>query len=519
MDYSRYVSDLAFNFLQPDSPRGQDGYFHVARASGRPARLLELPESAPADVHNTHLPITDLQQERALRKLCEIPRMATFAVGALINRGVAQLQPGSAFVNVGVWNGFSFLSGLVRNPGKTCIGIDNFSQFGGPRDDFMPRFEPFESAEHRFYDMDYQEYFAEVHREPIGLYLYDGAHSYDNQLKGLEIAEPFFADDCIVVIDDTNWIEPRRATADFVDRSKHSYEVLLDRTTSTNAHPTLWNGLIVLRRLNGARSGASTSIVRSAPDSANFTPGVENGDGNGGSEEPAFVSVVVHQNRNDTERLRLALEACLNQSWPNFEVLVADGNDRSHSSDLVDEYRARGVQFTRGDRSTSALARATELTGGSFIAFVDLDDPPLRATAVEMALGFPERFKRGLPVRPGAFRWMEKALEAKSEIQSVVPEDATMILLHEQLWNPDLMLPRRVLPFLERDGVDWGKPADDATAIAELKRMQRLGATYIAFAWPAFWWLDHYSGFREFLHLESNRLIENERVVVFGLRN
>jgi hypothetical protein len=40
----------------------------------------------------------------------------------------------------------------------------------------------------------------------------------------------------------------------------------------------------------------------------------------------------------------------------------------------------------------------------------------------------------------------------------------------------------------------------------------------MAFAWPAFWWLDHYAGLER--HMRSNfpRLFENERLVVFDLR-
>jgi hypothetical protein len=511
MDYARYVSELSFNFLSPDAPRGPDGYFIVARTTRGPARLLELPGCAPADVHNTRLPVRDLQQERALRKLCEIPRMSTFAVGALINRGVAQLKPGDAFVNVGVWNGFSFLSGIVGNPEKTCIGIDNFSEYRGPRDDFLSRFNPFESAEHRFYDMDYRRYFAEVHREPIGFYLYDGAHSYDSQLEGLEVAEPFFSDDCIVMVDDTNWIDPRRATADFIERSKFTYEVLLDRTTSTNAHPTLWNGLIVLRRVTGADGRASDSIARTvsrADRSASETPD---------SGEGPSVSVVVHYDRDAPERLELVLDACLKQTWRGVEVLVANDQEGARDPELARQCAERGVRLAHHEGKTSALANAAELSTGGFIAFVDMEDPSLRETAVEMALAFPGRFKRGLAITPGAYSWMEKILQANREIASVVPAGATVILVHERLWNPKVMHSRRVLPFLERNGIEWGKPPDDATAINELKRMQETGAGYIAFAWPAFWWLDHYPSFRDFLRAESDCLIDNERVVVFAL--
>jgi hypothetical protein len=44
-------------------------------------------------------------------------------------------------------------------------------------------------------------------------------------------------------------------------------------------------------------------------------------------------------------------------------------------------------------------------------------------------------------------------------------------------------------PFLERDGQDWGPPADDATAISELERLHDAGAQFIVFTSCGFWWL------------------------------
>src|SRR5262249_7442379 len=97
---------------------------------------------------------------------------------------------------------------------------------------------------------DYREYFSKMHREPIGLYVYDGDHSYDNQLIGLQAAEPFFAKGCIILVDDTNWLEPRNATLDFISKSSYEYRILFDTTTCSNRHPTLWNGIMVLQRTN-----------------------------------------------------------------------------------------------------------------------------------------------------------------------------------------------------------------------------------------------------------------------------
>jgi hypothetical protein len=40
----------------------------------------------------------------------------------------------------------------------------------------------------------------------------------------------------------------------------------------------------------------------------------------------------------------------------------------------------------------------------------------------------------------------------------------------------------------------------------------------MVFAWPAFWWLDHYSGMHEYLLARYRRVICTEGLVLFDLR-
>ena len=175
-------------------------------------------------------------------------RMSTFAIGAMINRGVFEMPDNRSFVNVGVWHGFSLLSGMIGNPDKKCVGIDNFSEFGGPREAFLERFNHYKSMNHCFHEMDYAEYFSKVHKGSIGYYVYDGSHTYTDQMKGLQLAEPFFSNNCIILIDDTNWDDARKGTLDFIAQSPNSYKILLDKTTGRNCHLTLWNGIMIIQR-------------------------------------------------------------------------------------------------------------------------------------------------------------------------------------------------------------------------------------------------------------------------------
>jgi hypothetical protein len=55
------------------------------------------------------------------------------------------------FINVGVWHGFTLLSGMTGNPDKLCIGVDNFSEFGGPQGTVHSTFQRTQAGHARFH--------------------------------------------------------------------------------------------------------------------------------------------------------------------------------------------------------------------------------------------------------------------------------------------------------------------------------------------------------------------------------
>jgi hypothetical protein len=183
-----------------------------------------------------------------LSPLTKIHGMSTLANAYIIHELTKYLDPGEAYLNVGVWKGFTFLAGVL-NRECTSIGVDNFSEFGGPKDEFLANYELHRHPRSTFHEMDYVEYLAKVHDGPIGFYFYDGEHSYENQFKSLEIAEPFLSRNAIILVDDTNHPPARNATLDFLKSRHRQYEVVLDQFTSIQGHPTFHNGLMLLRRV------------------------------------------------------------------------------------------------------------------------------------------------------------------------------------------------------------------------------------------------------------------------------
>jgi hypothetical protein len=117
-------------------------------------------------------------------------------------------------------------------------------------------------------------------------------------------------------------------------------------------------------------------------------------------------------------------------------------------------------------------------------------------------------------------QWQDRILQSAREISDLVPSGDAFLLVDDDAWGTsDGFADRRRIPFLERDGRYWGGPQDDEAAIRELERLRaERGVGFLVVGWPAFWWLEHYTGFAAYLNASYSCLLANERVVVFDLR-
>lgn len=113
--------------------------------------------------------------------------------------------------------------------------------------------------------------------------------------------------------------------------------------------------------------------------------------------------------------------------------------------------------------------------------------------------------------------WSERLQIAIQEIATIIPVGKHFILVDENQWDPEIPPEFHSLPFLEHDGQYWGAPPDDQTAIRELERMRQAGASFIVFGWPTFWWLDYYSGLRNYLGSNFRCALRNSRLAIFDL--
>jgi hypothetical protein len=183
-----------------------------------------------------------------------------FATGAIINRIVAQLAEGEAFLALGVGDGFSLLAALSGNPNKLCIAIDDPA---APRcEPFERRFQSLRSASHTLQYVHYRDYFrdyfTEPRKNPIGFCVVRASGS-DDLLSRLGKCEPHLAENAVVLIENCKHAEMLKAGLQFIRSSRNQYRVLLDRGTSHHGDLTFGDGLLLFQLL-----GRNAAVSRDA---------------------------------------------------------------------------------------------------------------------------------------------------------------------------------------------------------------------------------------------------------------
>jgi hypothetical protein len=108
------------------------------------------------------------------------------------------------YLEIGTWKGSSLCSAMFNNK-ITCVAIDNFSEFGGPRDDFIKNLDKYKGInnvtfiEKNCWDIDVSKL------GKFDIYMYDGNHNHDSHYKALNHYLPCLDDIFIYIIDDWNW--------------------------------------------------------------------------------------------------------------------------------------------------------------------------------------------------------------------------------------------------------------------------------------------------------------------------
>jgi glycosyltransferase involved in cell wall biosynthesis len=123
-----------------------------------------------------------------------------------------------------------------------------------------------------------------------------------------------------------------------------------------------------------------------------------------------------------------------------------------------------------------------------------------------------------LAVAIRARSWRFRLARAAKDLERLVPPSNMYVLVDAGEFGDGLIANRTARPFIEREHRYWGPPPDDDTAVRELERMRNQGALFVVFGWPCFWWLTYYRGFVAYLDENFERILENDRLIAYDLR-
>jgi hypothetical protein len=176
-------------------------------------------------------------ESRLPLEILSMPGMSGRKYRRFINNLVGSI-PNPRYLEIGSWAGSTACAAMYGNQaGITCV--DDWSQFGGPREAFFDNINKYrnERTEFDFIEANFRDIdFANLGK--YNIYLFDGPHSYQDQFDGAIAALAALDSEYVFIVDDWNWPEPRAGSLSAL-RSRGLYPVyaIEIRTTQDGTHP------------------------------------------------------------------------------------------------------------------------------------------------------------------------------------------------------------------------------------------------------------------------------------------
>ena len=170
------------------------------------------------------------------RRIRNVPGMSGQRYRALINRLVASTD-NARYLEIGSWKGSTVTAALHGNR-ATAVCIDNWSEFGGPREQFYANIELVKSDKVTLTVL--EQDFRTVDYRGIGrfnVYMFDGPHGEQDQYDGVVLAQPALDDRYVLIVDDWNWPGVRAGTMRALEDLDATVEFsVVVRTTQNGTH-------------------------------------------------------------------------------------------------------------------------------------------------------------------------------------------------------------------------------------------------------------------------------------------
>ena len=186
------------------------------------------------------------RDRRFARVLEEVPGLARENNLALLNLAAACRGPGEAYVELGTFRGTSLIAAMLGNDGE-FVALDDFSFREASREQLEANLARFGIDGARIVEGDAFETLRgdALAGTRAGVWYYDAAHTYEQQIDGLVLAEPYLADRALLIVDDATWDFVARAVHDYLEREARARRVF-DIPGDDDGESPWWCGVAVL---------------------------------------------------------------------------------------------------------------------------------------------------------------------------------------------------------------------------------------------------------------------------------
>jgi predicted O-methyltransferase YrrM len=165
---------------------------------------------------------------------------------ALLNLAASCLGPDEIYVEVGVFHGASLVAAMLENEGR-FVGIDSFDFRDGSLETVEQNLAHFGVGQPELLVGDVFELVpgGALGQARAGVWYYDALHTYEGQIEGLRIAEPWLAPGALLIVDDTDWEQVACAMDDYLaDQPRATRVLTIDG--KDRGFPQWWEGMQVL---------------------------------------------------------------------------------------------------------------------------------------------------------------------------------------------------------------------------------------------------------------------------------
>lgn len=166
---------------------------------------------------------------------------------------VAALLP-TRYLEIGVWKGSTFISANYGNPMEFSVAIDNWSEFGGPKTEFLRNGVNYLGNKFQFIDGDCfsSHTINRLKDHKFDIYFYDGNHSERNQYLAFKKYDHLLDDVFIAIVDDWSWPQVKSGTLKAFEELQYQIIKKFEIDTNQSDPHGYWNGLIValIRKTN-----------------------------------------------------------------------------------------------------------------------------------------------------------------------------------------------------------------------------------------------------------------------------